>query len=90
MESKNQSDVAGTVIEEASEPENITNTFVIRVKMIEVIGLSVSAEINIPIAIRAAPTSIAPSQAFKKISQFGEESNVTIISKSTTGENANA
>ena len=58
--------------------------------MQEIMGLSVSAEINIPIAIRAAPMSIAPSQAFKKMSQFGVESKVTISSKRTTGENARA
>ena len=64
MLSKNPSEVDGTVIEEANEPENITNTFTIRVKIIEVIGLSVSEEINIPIAINVAPKSIVPINAY--------------------------
>ena len=74
----------------ASEGSTISTKKVIRVKMQEIMGLSVRDEINIPIAIRAAPIRRAPSNAFKKMSQLGVEIKVTAASKTTTGASAKA
>ena len=56
--------VVGTVIMLAKAPENIINRLAISVKMIEIIGLSVRDDINIPIAISAPPKSIMPNKAY--------------------------
>ena len=74
----------------AKEGSTISTKKVIRVKMQEIMGLSVRDEINIPIAIRAAPIRRAPSNAFKKMSQLGVEIKVTAASKTTTGASAKA
>ena len=54
----------GTDIMFAKLPANIINKFITSVKMIEIIGLSVRVEMNIPIAISAAPKSIMPISVY--------------------------
>ena len=55
--------VVGIVIILANEPENMMNKLTISVNIIEIIGLSVREDINIPTAISAAPKSIIPKSA---------------------------